>query len=51
MVMSKTEEIRKNIEYWESEVKKALKEKDIMKAIECRILANKLRESIGEESI
>ena len=49
--MSKIEEIKRNIEYWENEVKKALKEKDIMKAVECRILANKLRESIGEESI
>lgn len=49
--MGKIEEIRKNIEYWENEVQQALKENDIMKAVGCRILANKLRESIGEESI
>lgn len=36
----------KNIEYWESEVNKALAENDINKAIACRILANKLREDI-----
>lgn len=49
--MGKIEEIRKNIKYWENEVQQALKEKDIIKAVECRILANKLRESIGGESI
>ena len=43
------EETQRNIEYWESEVQKALKENNINKAIGCRILANKLRESIGEE--
>lgn len=42
------EETKKNIEYWESEVQKALKEDNINKAIGCRILANKLRENIGE---
>lgn len=36
-----------NIEYWESEVEKALAENNINKAIGCRILANKLREDIG----
>lgn len=46
--MSK-EETEKNIEYWESEVQKALKEDNIMKAISCRILANRLREDIGED--
>lgn len=47
---SEIEETKKNIEYWESEVQKALKENNINKAIGCRILANKLREDIGEES-
>lgn len=42
-------ETKKNIEYWESEVQKALKEKDIMKAVGCRILADNLRKDIGEE--
>lgn len=41
------EEAIKNIEYWENEVKKALAENDINKAIACRILANRLRENIG----
>lgn len=47
---SKIEETKKNIEYWENEVQKALEENNINKAIGCRILANNLRESIGEES-
>lgn len=42
------EEIKKNIEYWESEVQEALKLNNINKAIGCRILANKLREKMGE---
>lgn len=46
---SNIEETKKNIEYWESEVQKALKENNISKAIGCRILANKLREDIGED--
>lgn len=47
--MSKEEiETKKNIKYWESEVQKALKEDDMGKAIGCRILANKLREDLGE---
>lgn len=46
--MNKELETKKNIEYWENEVKKALKEDDIGKAIGCRILANKLREDLGE---
>lgn len=41
------EETLNNIEYWESEVEKALAENNINKAIGCRILANKLRENIG----
>lgn len=45
------EETRKNIKYWENEVQNALKEDDIMKAIGCRILANNLRENIGESEI
>lgn len=49
--MSNIEEIKKNIDYWESEVQKALKEEDIMKAVGCRILANNLRIDIGEEEI
>ena len=43
------EETLKNIEYWESEVEKALAENNINKAIGCRILANKLREYRGEK--
>lgn len=43
------EETKKNIEYWESEVQKALKENNINKAIGCRILANKLREDLGDD--
>ncbi len=42
-------ETKKNIEYWESEVQKALNENDIMKAVGCRILANNLRKDMGEE--
>lgn len=42
------EETKKNIEYWEGEVQQALKENNINKAVGCRILANKLRENIGE---
>lgn len=42
---------KKNIEYWESEVQQVLKENNIGKAISCRILANKLREDIGEKSV
>lgn len=45
----KKEEIQKNIEYWESEVQKALLADDINKAIGCRILANKLREDLKSE--
>lgn len=45
----KKEEIQKNIDYWESEVQKALLENDINKAIGCRILANKLREDLKPE--
>ena len=48
--MSNIEEIKKNIDYWESEVQEALKEEDIMKAVGCRILANNLRKDIGEKS-
>ena len=36
------EKVKKNIEYWENEVQKALKEDNINKAIGCRILANRL---------
>ena len=45
--MSKTE-TEKNIDFWEEEVQKALKEDNINRAIGCRILANKLREDIKE---
>lgn len=45
--MSKAE-AEKNIEFWEKEVQKALKEDNINRAIGCRILANKLREDIKE---
>ena len=43
------EKVKKNIEYWENEVQKALKEDNINKAIGCRILANRLRKDIGEK--
>ena len=49
--MSKADEIKetkKNIEYWENEVQEALKENNVGKAVSCRILANKLKEKIGE---
>lgn len=49
--MSNIEEIKKNIDYWESEAQENLKEGDIMKAVGCRILANNLRKDIGEENI
>ena len=49
--MSEIEETKKNIEYWESEVQQAIKEKDINRAVFCGILANKLREQIEEETI
>ena len=48
--MSNIEKTKKNIEYWESEVQKALKENNIMKAVGCRVLANNLRKDIGEET-
>ena len=44
-------ETKKNIDFWESEVQKHLKNDDIMQAVGCRLLANNLRESIGEEKI
>lgn len=49
--MSNIEETKKNIEYWENEVKQALKENNIMKAVGCRVLANNLRRDIGEKEI
>ena len=49
--MSNIEKTKKNIEYWESEVQKALKENNIMKAVGCRVLANNLRRDIGEEEM
>ena len=49
--MSNIEKTKKNIEYWESEVQKALKENNIMKAVGCRVLANNLRKDIGEKEI
>ena len=48
--MSNIEETKKNIEYWENEVQQALKENNIMKAVSCRVLANNLRNYIGEET-
>lgn len=44
------EETEKNIEYWEEEVQKALKENDIMKAVGCRVLANQLRKDLERKS-
>ena len=49
--MSNIEKTKKNIEYWESEVQKALKENNIMKAVGCELLANNLRMNIGEKEI
>lgn len=49
--MRNIEETKKNIEYWENEVKQALKENDIMQAVGCRVLANNLRKDIGEKEI
>lgn len=42
-------ETKKNINFWESEVQKHLKNNDIMQAVGCRLLANDLRRSIGED--
>ena len=44
-------ETKKNIDYWENEVEKHLKNNDIMQAVGCRLLANNLRKQIGEEDI
>lgn len=44
--MSNIEETKKNIEYWENEVQQALKENNIMKAVECKILADNLRKNM-----
>ena len=44
-------ETKKNIEFWEIEVQKHLKNNDIMQAVGCRLLANNLRESIGEKNM
>ncbi len=43
----KVEEIKKSIDYWESEVKRNLDKGDVMSATMCRILANNLRKDIG----
>lgn len=45
------DENEKNIEFWEDEVQKALKDNDIMKAVGCRILANHLREKNGKDKV
>ena len=47
--MNNIEETKKNIEFWEYEVQKHLKNNDIMQATACRVLANNLRRSIGEK--
>ena len=47
--MTNIEETKKNIEYWENEVQKHLKNNDIMQAVGCRVLANQLRKDIGED--
>ena len=44
-------ETKKNIDYWESEVRRYLDEGDIMSATWARILANNLREKIGGEKV
>lgn len=45
------EDIKENIKLWEEEKDRALKENDIMRAVECRLLANHLRKCIGEEEL
>lgn len=49
--MSNIGETKKNIEYWKNEVKQALRENNIMKAVGCRVLANNLRKDIGKKEI
>ncbi len=49
MDIDKINETKKNIQFWENEVQKALKENNIMKATGCRVLANQLRKDIGEK--
>ena len=44
-------ETKKNIDFWERKVEKALEEDNIMKAIACRALANHLRKIIGEKEV
>lgn len=45
------EEIKRNIEEWEKECQDYLDKGDIMSATWARILANNLRESLGEEKL
>ena len=42
-------EKEENIEFWENEVQKALKENDIWKAVGCRILENYLKGEDDDE--
>ena len=51
MTDEEIKETKKNIELWEREVEKALKDDNIMKATGCRVLANELRKSIGEKEV
>jgi len=51
MTDKQKEETKKNIKFWEQEVEKHLDKGDIMQAVGCRVLANHLREQIGEEKL
>lgn len=48
MSEEKIKEIREAITYWENEKQKYLDRNDIMSAVQCEILAENLREEIGE---
>lgn len=45
------EETKRNIEKWEKECQDYLDKGDVMSATWCRILANNLRENLGEEKL
>lgn len=45
------DETEKNIQFWENEVQKHLKNNDIMQAVGCRLLANHLREKNGKDKV
>lgn len=47
--MKNKKEIETNIKYWENEVKEALKNNNMSKAITCKILVNRLRRDLEDE--